>query len=268
MALITGSIDLDIISDIGINYVHDDYLVLDYVAGGTDSVDLDIAVALLVTAGTITVTPSLKAVASATLPITATLTVAGVETVETGEATLSISANITATPSATLTTSATLPITGTVTVSAQEFDLAVALLITSAAITATPSATLRSSSTLDSSVTLSVDGVVTDRVDLAISSTLTAEAFSFQFGQVTLPISTTITILGTDIDVDPYNTYRVQQDTRTLVIPEESRLIKVLGETRVNTVAVESREFKILEETRDFKIKRPVFAGSGTRRNS
>ncbi len=268
MALITASADLEIIFDIGINYVRDDYVVVDYVQGGVDSVDLDIGAALLIASATVTTTPSLKAVASATLPINATITVAGIETAETGSATLSISADIIATPSAKKVATATLPITATITAAAQDQDLAAALLISTANITATPSATLTSSSTVNSSSSITVNGVLANSVSMNISSTLTASAFSFQFGEATLPINTTITIVGTDIDVDPFNTYRVAQDIRTIIIPEESRLIKVLEESRVNTIPVESRAFRVQQETREFKLNRPVFAGSGTRRNS
>ena len=268
MALITASADLEIIFDIGINYVRDDYVVVDYVQGGVDSVDLDIGAALLIASATVTTTPSLKAVASATLPINATITVAGIETVETGTAALAISSSITATPSATKVTSATLAINATVTAAAQDLDLAAGLLISTANISATPSATLRSSSTLDSLSNITVDGVLANAANLTINTTLTADAFSFQFGEITLPINTTITVLGRDIDVDPFNTFKVAQEIRTLIVPEESRLIKVLQESRVNTIPVESRTFKVQEETREFKLNRPVFAGSGTRRNS
>ena len=58
MALITASADLEIIFDIGINYVHDDYVVLDYVEGGVDSIDLDIGASLLIASATVTATPT------------------------------------------------------------------------------------------------------------------------------------------------------------------------------------------------------------------
>ena len=85
---------------------------------------------------------------------------------------------------------------------------------------------------------------------LNISTTLSATPQTIFGGTANLVITGGTVVVGEDLDVDPFNTYRV------------------LEETRVNTITRETRTLVIPEETRSYRIKRPVFAGSSTRRNS
>jgi len=59
---------------------------------------------------------------------------------------------------------------------------------------------------------------------------------------------------------DPYNTFKVLQEFKQLIIPAENRTFNVLQETRVNSIQTETRIFQVLEETRDYKIFRPKFS--------
>jgi hypothetical protein len=83
-----------------------------------------------------------------------------------------------------------------------------------------------------------------------ISSSLTADATRVVNAATTLVVGSGVVTVGTDIDVDPYN------------------IFKVLQETRLNTIKQELNEFTVMQETRDFAIKRPVLTGAGLRRNS
>lgn len=58
---------------------------------------------------------------------------------------------------------------------------------------------------------------------------------------------------------DPFNFFKVIQETRTLLTPEENRTIKLLGETRLNTLQSETNTIKVSQETRQIKIARPGF---------
>ena len=57
---------------------------------------------------------------------------------------------------------------------------------------------------------------------------------------------------------DPFNTIKILQDTRTLVVPIENRTTEVLQQTRVNTITEQSRSIKVPQETRRNKIFRGV----------
>lgn len=170
MALITGSTNLQIISDIGINYLFDDYVINDYVIQGTQAQDLDLATVLPIASGTVSASGVISAVGQSNVQISSSITVTGNNI---GETTLSITSSLTAT------------------------------------------------------------------------AVETAET-----GSATLVITGATIVAGRLVTVDPFNTY------------------KVLEETRVNTVTRETRTLVIPEETRSFKIKRPVLAGTTTRRNS
>jgi len=98
-------------------------------------------------------------------------------------------------------------------------------------------------------------GIVALDLDLATvlsiaSSTVTATAV-YAPGVVSATLSITSTIsMGTavfDIEVDPFNTFTLNK------------------ETRLNTVTAETRLFPVLQETRSFKIKRPAFVGTRRR---
>tara|TARA_Y100001951_G_C11089809_1_gene156074 strand:- start:145 stop:555 length:411 start_codon:yes stop_codon:yes gene_type:complete len=82
------------------------------------------------------------------------------------------------------------------------------------------------------------------------SSTVTASAvLRPASASATLSITSTIN-MGTavfDIEVDPFNTFTLNK------------------ETRLNTVTAETRLFPVLQETRSFKIKRPAFVGTRRR---
>ena len=77
---------------------------------------------------------------------------------------------------------------------------------------------------------------------IAITATITTTAV-YAPGVVSATLSITSTInMGTavfDIEVDPFNTFTLNK------------------ETRLNTVTAETRLFPVLQETRSFKIKRP-----------
>ena len=98
-------------------------------------------------------------------------------------------------------------------------------------------------------------GIVALDLDLATvlsiaSRTVTATAV-YAPGVVSATLSITSTInMGTavfDIEVDPFNTFTLNK------------------ETRLNTVTAETRLFPVLQETRSFKIKRPAFVGTRRR---
>ena len=94
-------------------------------------------------------------------------------------------------------------------------------------------------------------GIVANKYDLATvlsiaSSTVTVSAIRTAIASATLSITSTIN-MGTavfDIEVDPYNTFILNK------------------ETRLNTVTAETRLFPVLQETRSFKITRPAFVGT------
>jgi len=94
-------------------------------------------------------------------------------------------------------------------------------------------------------------GIVAISLDLATvlsiaSSTVTVSAILKASASATLSITSTIN-MGTavfDIEVDPFNTFTLNK------------------ETRLNTVTAETRLFPVLQETRSFKIKRPAFVGA------
>lgn len=97
-------------------------------------------------------------------------------------------------------------------------------------------------------------GIVALDLDLATllsiaSSTVTVSAILKASVSATLSITSTIN-MGTavfDIEVDPFNTFTLNK------------------ETRLNTVTAETRLFPVLQETRSFKIKRPAFVGTRRR---
>jgi hypothetical protein len=266
LALVTGSSILDIRSDLGINYLFDDYVVNDYVVQGTEAADLDLASVLTITSATVTVDGVKTAVFDSSLSIQSTVT-ATAQDLDLASATLSSTATISATAARTRSASATLPINATVTATGVETaEEGTATLDITANVEAAAVRTRSATANLDISAEITAQGVLTTDIPLNISTSLTASVG--QTGEANLSITATVVIAGEDIDVDPFNTYRVAQEIRTLVVPEESRLIKVMEETRVNTVPVENRDLKVMQETREYKIKRPVFAGATRRRNS
>ena len=97
-------------------------------------------------------------------------------------------------------------------------------------------------------------GIVALDLDLATilsiaSNIVTASAILKASASATLSITSTIN-MGTavfDIEVDPFNTFTLNK------------------ETRLNTVTAETRLFPVLQETRSFKIKRPAFVGTRRR---
>jgi hypothetical protein len=61
------------------------------------------------------------------------------------------------------------------------------------------------------------------------------------------------------IPADPYFIIKVLQETRTFLLPIESRIIECLEETRVNSVETETKNILVPEETRLYKIVTPTF---------
>ena len=91
MALITGASALDIISDIGINYLFDEYADLGYAVQGTEATDLDLGAALVVSSGSVSVTAVKTAIGTANINISGSMTATAVDI---GSATLSISSSV------------------------------------------------------------------------------------------------------------------------------------------------------------------------------
>jgi hypothetical protein len=56
---------------------------------------------------------------------------------------------------------------------------------------------------------------------------------------------------------DPFNTIKVDAETRTIVLPVENRQILVMAENRVNIVSAETRAHLVPQETRSLKLKVP-----------
>ncbi len=269
MALVTGASVFDITSDIGINYVLDDYVVLDYINQGTPAVDLDFGAVVVITSATISATPNFIAVSSSTLPITATISATAFE-FDQAASTLSSSVTMSAAAVKTAVGVVDASISSAITVAGTDLDFGASLLIASGTVTAAPvktavsganlvvSSSIRATVFVEGTATLAISATAsTTAVKTAVSTTtaaitsqVTADGSRLTFGSATLTITGGTVVVGTDIDVDPFNTYRV------------------LEETRVNTITRETRTLVIPQETRAYKIKRPVFAGSGTRRNS
>ena len=56
---------------------------------------------------------------------------------------------------------------------------------------------------------------------------------------------------------DPFNTIKVDAETRTIVLPVENRQTLVMAENRVNIVSAETRAHLVPQETRSLKLKVP-----------
>jgi len=267
VALITGASTLEIISDVGVNYLFDDYVVSEYVTQGVEAIDLDLGAALLISSGTVSVAGTKIATGVISSSISCTISV---EALETSATDLSITSSITSAAVKTAVGTSNLAISANISASAIERDFGAAVIISSGSITVDAVQTTVAEASL--AITSNVQAGVTTDADISadISATLTANAVITAVGSTnpniimtisadvvrvinaasTLSISAGTVVVGTEIDVDPYNVF------------------KVLQETRLNTIKQESNEFIVMQETRDFAIKRPVLTGAGLRRNS
>jgi hypothetical protein len=79
VALINGSVNLEIIFDVGINYVRQDYVVQDYLVEGVEGRDLDLGSTLAITTANIQVSAVKTAVGNIQPNITASLTATALE---------------------------------------------------------------------------------------------------------------------------------------------------------------------------------------------
>ena len=101
--------------------------------------------------------------------------------------------------------------------------------------------------------------------DLAYGQTHTAQFSTSTDGNADFKGTISVTAFNTQLSAgrlitiaDPFNTIKILQDTRTLVVPIENRTTEVLEQTRVNTITEQSRSIKVPEETRRNKIFRGV----------
>lgn len=101
--------------------------------------------------------------------------------------------------------------------------------------------------------------------DLAYGQNNTAQFSISANGFAQFTATSSVTAFNTTVSIgrlitiaDPFNTIKITQDTRTLVVPIENRTTKVLEQTRVNTITEQSRSIKVSEETRRNKIFRGV----------
>ena len=59
---------------------------------------------------------------------------------------------------------------------------------------------------------------------------------------------------------DPYNTIKVLQENRVVLVPVENRQTMVMEENRVNIVGAETRAFQVPQETRRIKLRIPPYS--------
>jgi len=160
----------------------------------------------------------------------------------------------------------------------QDLDLATTLAIASSNITVSAVAFKpgTSSMAINAGITANTLAIATGTVTTNISSTLTATGLDLDLATAlsvagatisvdavrtraftaTLPITSTIDMgLNVfDIEVDPFNTFIVKQETRLNTIGAETRINKIKEETRLNTIQCETRVNKIKQETRVFEL--------------
>lgn len=101
--------------------------------------------------------------------------------------------------------------------------------------------------------------------DLGYGQTNTAAFTTASNGNADFKGGSSVTAFNTQLTAgrlitiaDPFNTIKILQDTRTLVVPIENRTTEVLQQTRVNTITEQSRSIKVPQETRRNKIFRGV----------
>tara|TARA_R100001510_G_scaffold46866_1_gene43932 strand:- start:853 stop:1455 length:603 start_codon:yes stop_codon:yes gene_type:complete len=153
----------------------------------------------------------------------------------------------------------TLPISSSnITVSAVAFKPGTSSMPISSAVTTNAVATRIASVNTNITSTLTATGL-----DLDLATTLSIATANITVSAVravsftaTLPITSSINMgLNVfDIEVDPFNTFIVKQETRLNTIRAETRINKIKEETRLNTIQCETRVNKIKQETRVFEL--------------
>lgn len=145
-----------------------------------------------------------------------------------------------------------------VTVSAVGFMPGTSSMAISAGITADPS--VRKVGAITSNISSTLTATALD-LDLATALSVAGATISIDASRIrnftaTLPITSTIDMgLNVfDIEVDPFNTFIVKQETRLNTIRAETRINKIKEETRLNTIQCETRVNKIKQETRVFEL--------------
>jgi hypothetical protein len=104
-----------------------------------------------------------------------------------------------------------------------------------------------SSINANATLTAEVNSEVFIIANLSSSSTVNAIGYFIVNGRANLTAFNTVLTVGDVIQLDPYLTYLVEQETRDFLVSEETRLFVTEPETRL---------FVVSEETRDYVIER------------
>ena len=70
----------------------------------------------------------------------------------------------------------------------------------------------------------------------------------------------TLTVGRIFYSADPYNTTKISQEIRRIVLPEENRQTLVMAENRLNTITQETGDYLVPQETRSIKLRIPPFS--------
>lgn len=71
---------------------------------------------------------------------------------------------------------------------------------------------------------------------------------------------TSILVARLFYSADPYNSVKITQEIRRIVLPEENRQTLVMAENRLNTITQETRDYLVPQETRSIKLRIPPFS--------
>jgi hypothetical protein len=69
----------------------------------------------------------------------------------------------------------------------------------------------------------------------------------------------TLTVGRIFYSADPYNTTKISQEIRRVVLPEQNRRTLVMAENRLNTITQETGDYLVPQETRSIKLRIPPF---------
>ena len=73
-------------------------------------------------------------------------------------------------------------------------------------------------------------------------------------------LASTLTVGRLFFPADPYNTIKVSQENRVVLVPAENRQTLVMEENRVNILSAETRAFRVPQETRRIKLRIPPYS--------
>lgn len=73
-------------------------------------------------------------------------------------------------------------------------------------------------------------------------------------------LASTLTVGRLVVQADPFNTVKISQENRVVLVPVENRQTLVMEENRVNIVGAESRAFRVPQETRRLKLRIPPYS--------